>query len=247
MQDPSRVAPHPTLRSFYEDDAERQRYINDLFDRGSRDYDWVNNVLSFGSGYWYRGEVLRRAGVREGMSVLDVATGTGPVAAAAKQIVGASGRVVAADPSAGMLGVARKKVDGRFAQAVGEALPFRNDVFDVLTMGYALRHVSDLRAAFADYRRVLKPGGRLVIMEISMPSSRAGRALLRAYMGILAPLVARLGTRRRDTERMMRYYWATTESCVAADVVLETMRGAGLLDVRRVVRYGIMAEYHGVK
>ena len=247
MPDGSRVAPHPTLRSFYENDAERQRYVNDLFDRGSSDYDWVNSVLSFGSGYWYRGEVLRRAGVREGMSVLDVATGTGPVAAAAKQIVGSTGRVVAADPSAGMLSVARAKVDGKFAQAVGEALPFRSDVFDVLTMGYALRHVSDLRAAFADYRRVLKRGGRVVIMEISMPSSTLGRSLLRVYMGVLAPLVARLGTRHRDTERMMRYYWATTESCVAPDVVLETMRDVGLVGVRRVVRYGIMAEYHGVK
>lgn len=241
------VRPHPTLEGFYGGDAERQQYINDLFDRGARDYDWINNVLSLGSGYWYRGEVLRRAGVAEGSRVLDVATGTGPVAAVAKEIVGASGRVVGLDPSAGMLGIARTKVDGQFVQAIGEALSFRSEVFDVLTMGYALRHVSDLRAAFADYRRVLKPDGRVVIMEISMPSSRVGRGLLRVYMGVVAPLVARVGTRHRDTERMMRYYWATTESCVSPEVILDAMRDVGFRDVRREVRYGIMAEYHGRK
>ena len=246
--DETKVAPHPTLRQFYGSDDERQRYINDLFDKGSIDYDWVNGILSLGSGYWYRGEVLRRAGLTAGMRVIDVATGTGPVAAAAHAIVGPSGRVIGIDPSGGMLRVAVQKAAGaRFVQAVGEALPVRDETFDMLTMGYALRHVSDLRKAFAEYRRVLKPGGQVAIMEISLPSSRLGRALLRLYMGAIAPLIARLGTRRRDTERMMRYYWATTEQCVPPDVILAAMRDAGFRDVRRMVRYGIMAEYHAVR
>src|SRR5688572_18999350 len=109
MSDTTPIPPHPTLHAFYGSDRERQDYINDLFDRSSRDYDWVNNVLSLGSGYWYRGEVLRRAGLREGMRVVDVATGTGPVALVAKEIVGASGVVVGVDPSAGMLRVAHGK------------------------------------------------------------------------------------------------------------------------------------------
>ncbi|HUP49228.1 MAG TPA: class I SAM-dependent methyltransferase [Thermoanaerobaculia bacterium] len=247
MTEPKPLPPHPTLHSFYGADQERQRYINELFDRGSADYDWVNNVMSLGSGYWYRGEVMRRLGLAEGMRVLDVATGTGPVAAAAKEIVGESGCVVAVDPSAGMLHVARQKVGAQFVQAVGEALAFRGEQFDALTMGYALRHVSDLRAAFSEYRRVLKPGGQLVIMEISVPRSRLGAGLLRRYMGSLAPMIARLGSRSRDTERMMKYYWKTTEACVPPEAILEALREAGFRDARRDVQYGVLAEYRAMK
>jgi demethylmenaquinone methyltransferase / 2-methoxy-6-polyprenyl-1,4-benzoquinol methylase len=235
------------LKTWYGRDDERQRFVNDLFDRGSRHYDWVNRVLSLGSGYWYRGEVLRRAGLGEGMKVLDVATGTGPVAGVARKIVGSTGIVVGVDPSSGMLDVARRNAGPRFVQAIGERLPLRSDSFDMLTMGYALRHVSDLAAAFSEYHRVLKADGQLVIMEICKPSSRFGSLFLRAYLGKLAPLVARIGTRSRDTERMMRYYWDTTETCVSPEEIVAALTAAGFRDARREVRYGVMAEYRGVK
>lgn len=247
MTDHAPLPPHPTLRSFYSADAERQKYINDLFDRGSRDYDWINQVMSLGSGYRYRAEVLRRAGVKAGMRVLDVATGTGPVAAAAKQMVGRDGLVVGVDPSAGMLQVAREKIGSRIVQSVGETLPFRNDRFDLLTMGYALRHVSDLRAAFREYRRVLKPGGEVVIMEITVPPSRFAARLLRVVIGRVMPVVLRLTRRSADSARMMRYYWATTETCVPPEVILGALRDAGFRDVRRDLQWGVFAEYRGVK
>ena len=247
MPDSSPLPPHPTLHSFYQADTARQTYINDLFDRGSVDYDWINTVLSLGSGYWYRGEVLKRVGVREGMCVLDVATGTGPVAVVAKQLVGERGAVVAVDPSAGMLHVARAKTAARFVQSVGERLPFRNEYFDVLTMGYALRHVPDLQAAFHEYHRVLKPGGQAVIMEISVPQSRIASHLLRGLMGTVAPAIARLGRRGRDSARMMRYYWATTETCVPPEVIMNAMRKAGFASVRRDVQFGMLTEYVAAK
>lgn len=241
------IAPHPPLPAFYDDDRDRQRAVNDLFDKGSRDYDRVNGILSLGSGYWYRGEVLRASGLKEGMRVLDVATGTGPVAAVAREIVGKSGLVVGVDPSGGMLHIAKQKADAEFIRAVGEALPIRDQTFDMLTMGYALRHVSDLRAAFREYRRVLRNGGQLVIMEITLPQSPVARALLGLYMGTIAPLVARLSTRRRDTARMMRYYWETTESCVPPPVILGALRSAGFDEVRRDVKWGILSEYRAVR
>jgi demethylmenaquinone methyltransferase / 2-methoxy-6-polyprenyl-1,4-benzoquinol methylase len=180
------------------------------------------------------------------MRVADVATGTGPVAVAARTIVGNKGVVVGVDPSAGMLRVARQKAGGSFVQAVGEALALRGGTFDMLTMGYALRHVSDLRKAFTEYRRVLKPGGQLVIMEISMPRSVAGRALLGAYMGTIAPIIARVG-RNRDTATMMKYYWRTTETCVEPAVIMEALRDVGFREVRRELHYGILAEYRAAK
>lgn len=247
MSDPERLAPHPTLRAYYNADESRQRFVNDLFDRGSRDYDWVNRVLSLGTGYWYRGEVLRRAGLAEGMRVVDVATGTGPVAAVARAIVKKSGTVIGVDPSGGMLRVARTNADAGFVQAVGESLPLRDATFDMLTMGYALRHVSDLRAAFSEYRRVLKPDGQLVIMEISVPRSRLGAWILRGYLGRFAPFFTRMTTRRRDTERMMRYYWDTTATCVPPDAIMGALRAAGFRDVRREVHYGVLSDYRAMK
>jgi demethylmenaquinone methyltransferase/2-methoxy-6-polyprenyl-1,4-benzoquinol methylase len=256
------LAPHPTLRSFYADDEERQSFVNDLFDRTARSYDWINAVMSFGSGYWYRGEVLREAGLKEGMRVLDVATGTGPVAAAARKIVGPSGLVVGIDPSAGMLHVARAKTNvaraktnvapasaggACFIQATAEALPLGDERFDLLPMGYALRHVPDLRATFHEYHRVLKPGGRLVIMEISIPRSRFIRAMLRFYMGSVLPLVARFGTRNRDTETMMRYYWETTAASVSPEAIIEALSAAGFSNVWTTTRFGMLRDYHAAK
>lgn len=241
------IAAHPTLRSYYDADEDRQQFVNDLFDRSSSHYDRLDKVLSLGSGSWYRAEVLRRAGLREGMSVLDVATGTGPLAEIAQGIVGASGQVIGLDPSRGMLNVARERVSARFVQAVGEALPIRDQSFDLLVMGYALRHVGDLRAAFREYHRVLKAGGKLVVMELSVPRSKIGAGLLRRYMSRIVPLVVRLGTRSRDAERLMQYYWETMANCVPPETILEALRSVSFGEVRRDVQWGILTEYHATK
>ena len=241
------VPPHPTLRSYYDSNAERQKFVNDLFDRTSQHYDWADRVLSLGSGDRYRGDVLRNAGLKPGMHVLDIATGTGAVAAVARQIVTDTGRVVGVDPSAGMLSVAKQKVDARFVQAIGEAIALKSDTFDLLTMGFALRHVADLRAAFQEYRRVLKPGGQIAIMELSVPSSKFGAGLLRHYMGKIVPFIVRVGTRSRDTERLMRYYWETTATCTPPSTIIEVLREVGFNDVRNDKQFGILSVYRAVK
>lgn len=239
--------PHPVLRDYYRADADRQQFVNGLFDSSAQHYDWVDEVLSFGSGRWYRGQVLRDAGLREGMRVCDVAVGTGRVAVSARQIVGDKGLVVGIDPSRGMLRMAQQKVDARFVQAVGEALALRSGEFDFLTMGYALRHVSDLGAAFREYHRVLEPGGRVVLLELTVPESRFGAGVLRTYMKNIAPMIVRVGTRSRDAERMMRYYWETTKSCVPPETIMEALRSVGFTEVKRAVRYGALTEYLATK
>lgn len=247
MTDHEPIASHPTLREFYRSDGDRQRFVNELFDRSSPHYDSAEALLSFGSGAWYRREVLLRAGLEKGMRLLDVATGTGRVASAARRIIGAEGLIVGVDPSRGMLGVARTKVDAHFVQAVGEALAVRSETFDLLVMGYALRHVGDLAAAFREYRRVLRRGGKLVIMEVSVPRSRFLATILRRYMGNITPRLVRFATGSRDTEELMRYYWETTEKCVAPETILAALRASGFVDVRRDLRYGVLSEYHATR
>ena len=163
--------PHPVLDKYYSSDADRQSFVGALFDGAARHYNRIGTMLDLGSGPWYRRRVLRRAGLRPGMRLLDVATGTGLVARGAVRILGDPGRVIGIDPSRGMLREARKALASPLVQGRAEALPFRDDLFDMLSMGFALRHVPDLDAAFREYRRVLKPGGRLLLLEVSRPRS----------------------------------------------------------------------------
>src|SRR5439155_18307561 len=153
------VAPHPPLRDFYGDAHDRERFVADLFDGSAPWYDWAIAFLSFGSGNWYRRQVLTRAGLKEGDHVLDIATGTGVVARAAATITGNHSSVVGLDPSSGMLVAGREKAQFTNVQGKSERLPFRDGSFDLITIGFALRHFADLDAVFRECARVLRPNG----------------------------------------------------------------------------------------
>jgi demethylmenaquinone methyltransferase/2-methoxy-6-polyprenyl-1,4-benzoquinol methylase len=218
-----------------------------LFDDTAPDYDRLDAWLSLGSGAWYRRWALRRARLAPGMSVLDVAVGTGAVARAALGLVGARGRVVGVDPSAGMLARARRVPGLGLVQGLAEALPFRDGIFDAVTMGYALRHVADLRETFAEYRRVLRAAGRLVVLDFARPASRAGLGLARAHFGGVVPWLARRRARHAAAAELMRYCWASLEHGAAPEAVEAAMAEAGF-QVRRARRWlGAFSEYVAVK
>jgi demethylmenaquinone methyltransferase/2-methoxy-6-polyprenyl-1,4-benzoquinol methylase len=229
--------------------VQRRRRVGTWFDEAAPDYDWVNRAMSFGSGRWYRRGALIRNGLAAGMTMLDAGSGTGVIAAEAQEIVGrivGTGRVVALDPSLGMLGQAARRGVRTRIRGVAEALPFASGSFDFLSMGYALRHVPDLRATFAEYRRVLKPGGRLLILEITPPRSRIAFHLLKLYLGRLVPLVAGFGQGGRTSRELMEYYWDTVESCVPPPVILDGLADAGFVRPHRHVVQAIMSEYTGL-
>jgi demethylmenaquinone methyltransferase/2-methoxy-6-polyprenyl-1,4-benzoquinol methylase len=110
-------------------------------------------------------------------------------------------------------------------------------------MGYALRHINDLSAAFREFHRALKPGGRLLLLEITKPTGRFALWGLKTYMRLGVPLIARVVARRKLTPTMWRYYWDTIEACVPPETVLEALRAAGFVDVERYVELGIFSEY----
>jgi demethylmenaquinone methyltransferase/2-methoxy-6-polyprenyl-1,4-benzoquinol methylase len=237
------TAPHPVLKKYYGSDGERRSFVTALFDTAAGQYDWVCKVGSFGSGQMYRRQVLRRAGLRRGMRLLDVATGTGLVAQSALRTLGESRAVIGLDPSAGMLREARKTLAIPLVQGRAEELPFGSHRFDMLSIGYALRHVADLEATFREFLRVLKPGGRLLILEISRPRSVIGLYVTRLYLQRCLPLVMRLATGSADGGRLMRYYWDTIAECVPPETILEVMRRSGFVGVERRVSGGIISEY----
>ena len=114
------VAPHPVLDKYYEDKDARHEKVNEMFDASAPHYDWITEMMSFGSGRWYRKDALIRNGLKEGMSHLDVGSGTGAIAFMGQELVGESGRVIALDPSAGMLAEAKKLGVKNIVQGVGE-------------------------------------------------------------------------------------------------------------------------------
>ncbi len=241
------VAPHPLLTKYYDDEPGRKRRVNELFNVSATHYDWITDAMSFGTGRWYRRDVLRRVGVGAGAALIDVGCGTGVIAVAAQGLVGPSGRVVAVDPSEGMLREARKAGvrDARLGR--GEALPVADGEFNVLTMGYALRHVEDLLQTFCEYRRVLKPGGMVLLLEITRPERRLQYHFLKFYLKHVIPIVTRLGRRSRDAQELMRYYWDTIEACVPPATILDALEKAGFQNVQRNVLHGMLSEYVAVK
>lgn len=233
----------PAEGAYWRSEEERVALTRRLFDDTAVDYDRIEKFIGFGSGSWYRRQALLRAGLKEGMRVLDVAAGTGLVTREAVRVVGNPALVWALDPSPGMLAEARRTLAVPTLLAVGEAIPCRDGQFDFLAMGYALRHLADLEVVFAEFHRVLAPGGRLCLLEITKPASRIGTALLKAYMRSFVPLAARLLARRRDTPLLWRYYWDTIAACVPPDAVVDALRRVGFAEVSRFVELGIFSEY----
>lgn len=240
------VPPHPVLDQYYARPDDRQSFVADLFDGCARYYNRVGTMLDLGSGRWYRRDALRRAGLRKGMRLLDVAAGTGLMTRGGVDIAGKDG-VVGVDPSQGMLGEARKAVTAPLVRGRAEALPFRGERFDMLSMGFALRHVEDLEVAFSEYRRVLKPGGRMLLLEVSRPTSRITRWLIRTHFQRVLPLLARISTGSGPAQLLMKYYWDTIDRCVPPETILDVLRRNGFVDVRRRVYCGFLSEYVAAK
>ena len=240
------LLPHAPLPAYYGDEAEHTRYLRRIFDATAADYDRIERVLAFGSGPWYRRGALQRAGLAAGDRVLDVGIGTGLVAREALKLIGDRGTLIGVDPSPGMMGeIDLPGVELRAGRA--EALPCTDECCDFLSMGYALRHISDVDAAFGEFHRALRPGGRLLILEISKPDGPFARLLLKTYMRAVVPQIARLVARKTDTAELWRYYWDTIEACMSGEAVIEALRAVGFEQVRRERQLGIFSEFTAVR
>ena len=232
MPSPIRSLPH-----YFVDERSRRQYVDGLFDRTASDYDFVERLLGLGTGSRYRRDALRRAGLAPGMRVLDVATGTGLVA---REALALGGTVVGLDPSTGMLGEALR-LSVPLVRGRGERLPFADACFDFVSMGFALRHVADIDALFAEIRRVLAPGGVACLLEITRPANRFVASSLRTFMTRVVPAAARIT--RRDGAALMQFYWDTIDACVPPAAILESLQRAGFPTPRRTLTLGMFSEY----
>lgn len=241
------LPPQPYLKQYYKSDEEKREFVRGLFDRGASGYDRAEGIMALGTGKWYRRKALERAGLAKDMTILDVATGTGLVAREAIKIIGESQKLIGLDPSPGMLSQARKLLNIRAMLAYAEQVPLDDAAVDFVSMGYALRHLSDLVVVFKEFRRVLKPGGRVCILEITRPESKLKQALLKTYIRGVIPVLSRLTFCHKDVAVLWEYYWETIQVCVPPEQVMHAMRSAGFEDVKRHVELGIFSEYTGRK
>ena len=242
------IAPHPPLRQYYDEIEARQEFLNKLFNRTAYQYRNIDMATGFGSGLWYRRKALREAGLKAGMHVLDVACGPALVAQCARDVVGPSGRVIGLDPSIGMLREAQKGPCRNLVRGIGEQLPFPDQSFDFLSMGYAMRHVSDLKTAFLEYRRVLKPGGIVLLLEICRPRSPLLLSLSRFYIKTVMGIAFAASTGNREMKTLMAYWWDTTESCVLPDTILGALQEVGLTECSLHELFnGLLRDYRAIR
>ena len=221
--------------------------IRTMFAAISRRYDRANTVLSGGVHHLWRRRAVRRAGVQAGDRVLDCATGTGDLAIAFRKVVGDSGRVVGTDFVPEMLELARAKA-ANVAWDVADVtrLPFEDDSFDVASISFGIRNVSDPSQGIAEMARVVRSGGRVIVLEFGQPRGRAFGALYNWYSRHILP---RLGGAVTGDTAAYRYLQTSSGRFPSGDEFVALMRDSA--DFATVdylpLTFGIAYLYRGVK
>lgn len=239
------IAPVVSRPKGLEARRDREDYTKKLFDNSAKGYDISSGATFLRSGRWYRRRMLLRAGLKAGSALLDVGSGTGLCAALAQEIVGSSGRVVALDPSSGMLEVARKRGVRETVEGRAESLPFPDATFDVVSMSYMLRHIEDLMLAFREARRVLRPGGKIAIFEITRPTSLGARSAFDLAMYWVAPSLGVLSSGRPSTFPMMRYWADTMAAAARPERIVEALDQSGFTGTKHLLEVAVFSSYRG--
>lgn len=177
---------------------EKAQYVHSVFESIADEYDKMNNVISFGSHVSWRNYTMKQMNIKHGQKALDVACGTADWTIALAEAVGKDGSVVGLDFSQNMLDVGAYKVSqkgvGHIVDLVnGDAmkLPYEDNTFDFATIGFALRNVPDIQTVLNEMTRVVKPGGKVVSLEVSKPPFIPYRKLFYFYFYNILPLVAK--------------------------------------------------------
>ena len=231
---------------------DKARRVRGVFDSVAGNYDLMNDLMSAGTHRLWKRFTLSLANLRPGQRALDVAGGTGDLAAGLARQVGERGLVVLTDINAAMLGRGRDRlIDAGLAgnvacvQANAERLPFPDAMFDCVTIGFGLRNVTDKPAALSAMRRTLKPGGQLLVLEFSRPSVAALKPLYDAYSFRILPLLGRLVA---HDEASYRYLAESIRMHPDQERLLTMMQEAGLEGCRyHNLSGGIVAVHRGYK
>ncbi len=184
--------------------------VGEVFHSVANKYDLMNDLMSFGIHRVWKRFTIQMSGVRQNQSVLDIAGGTGDLAKKFARLVGAQGQVVLADINSSMLAQGRDALinagclnNVNYVQANAECLPFAENSFDCITMAFGLRNVTDKQQALRSMYQVLKPGGRLLILEFSKPAVPGLQTIYDAYSFSVLPLMGKLVANDAESYRYL--------------------------------------------
>lgn len=226
--------------------------VADVFHSVAGRYDLMNDLMSGGIHRLWKRFTIELSGVRTGHSVLDIAGGTGDLAAKFAELVGEEGRVVLADINDSMLQVGRDKLmdNGRiggieFVQADAQYLPFPDDSFDCITIAFGLRNVTDKSLALRSMLRVLKPGGRLLVLEFSKPQNELLSKAYDTYSFNVLPVMGRLIAGDSDS---YQYLAESIRMHPDQETLRDMMEDAGFMQCEfHNMTGGIVALHKGIK
>jgi len=247
--------PHPDTTHFGFRDvpvAEKNKLVGEVFSSVARNYDLMNDLMSLGVHRLWKRYFVGTSGVRRGDRVLDLAGGTGDIAALLHARVGDSGSVVLGDINAEMLRVGRDRLTDRglvrgldYVQLNAEALPFPDARFDLVTIAFGLRNVTDKQAALNEMHRVLKIGGRALVLEFSQVQPEWLKPLYDFHSFKVLPRLGRLFAGDADS---YRYLAESIRKHPAQDELQAMMVGAGFARCdHRNLSAGIVAIHSGYR
>jgi demethylmenaquinone methyltransferase / 2-methoxy-6-polyprenyl-1,4-benzoquinol methylase len=215
--------------------------VRAMFDRIAGFYDRMNSVMTAGLHHRWRERAADLAAIGPGDRALDVATGTGDLAIELARRVGPGGEVVGSDFSEGMLDLARRKATGpRWEWANALALPYENDQFAAATVGFGARNFSDLDRGIAEMARVVKPGGRVVILEITTPQNPPLSTFFSLWFDRVVPLVGKVA----GDPDAYTYLPSSVKRFPGPEGVAASMDRAGLHDIRWILTAGGIIALH---
>lgn len=189
---------------------EKQAMVADVFHSVAAKYDVMNDLMSFGIHRLWKRFTIDMSGVRPGNKVLDLAGGTGDLTKKFSKIVGPSGKVVLADINSSMLEVGRERLTNQgyvgnieYVQANAQFLPFEDNTFDIITIAFGLRNVTDKDEALRSMFRVLKPGGRLLVLEFSQTTNPLLKKAYDVYSFTALPMMGKLVTNDSESYKYL--------------------------------------------
>ena len=239
------------ITPYQSETATKKEQVASMFDNISGTYDFLNHFMSLGIDIIWRKKAIRELKSVQPRIMLDVATGTGDFAFEAIKILQPE-KIIGVDISDGMLNVARKKIQERNLQHVfsvqlgdSEGLHFNNDYFDAITVAFGVRNYENLEKGLADMYRVLKPGGKMVILEFSKPRAFPVKQGYNFYFKHITPLLGKMFSK---DQRAYEYLPESVAAFPDGDAFLALMKKVGFKQTKdRRLTFGISAIYTGIK
>jgi demethylmenaquinone methyltransferase/2-methoxy-6-polyprenyl-1,4-benzoquinol methylase len=247
----SGTLPHDHIVPYEKSEGSKKRQVAEMFDKIAFRYDALNRFLSGGIDIYWRKRAIAELRELNPRQVLDVATGTADVALLLHKYLSPE-KVTGIDISEGMLELGRQKVEkqklkGKIELLAGdsEAIKFPNNTFDAITVAFGVRNFEHLQQGLAEMLRVLKPGGKLVVLEFSKPRKRLFKGLYNTYMNVVAPQAGKWFTKNKEA---YQYLTKSAKAFPDGDEFLHILKQTGYTDTYlKTLSLGICTIYCGRK